>query len=143
MEVTIKKVMSVSNGKYTLFIGPEDKTLMIHVEPSIGQAIHHAATRSKTDRPLTHELIGHILRGMEARLERVIINDVRNNTYYARIILVMKNELGSKWVEVDARPSDSIILALQADRPILMDRKVLDASQDVTDLLNKILSQEN
>ncbi len=143
VQVSIKKVMSLSNGKYTIFIGPEEKTLMIHVEPSIGITIQHVLTRNRSERPLTHELIDHILRGVEAKLERVIINEVRNSTYYARIILHMKNELGNKWIEIDARPSDSIVLALQADCPILMDRNVLNASQDVTDLLNKILSQEN
>jgi bifunctional DNase/RNase len=136
-------VMSLSNGKYTLFIGTENKTLMIHVEPSIGMSIQHVMSGNQSERPLTHELIDHILRGVEAKLERVVINDVRNSTFYARIILHMKNELGEKWIEIDARPSDSIVLALQSGCPILMARNVLDAAQDVTDLLNKIIGQEN
>ena len=68
----------------------------------------------KKERPLTHDLIGRILLGLGARIDHVVINDSRERTFYARIFLRMENELGKKIVEIDARPSDSIVLALPA-----------------------------
>lgn len=142
VEVAIKGVMPTSNG-CAVFLGPESKTIVIYVEQSIGNAISFSLNQTKRDRPLTHDLIANILLGLDATIQRVIINDVNNGTYYARIILKMENELGTKWIEIDARPSDSIVLALQAHKPILIEQKVLDASDDMTEVLERILKQEN
>ena len=97
----------------------------------------------KKPRPLTHDLIGHIFSGLGVELERVVVNDMEDGTYYARIILKMENELGKKIIELDARPSDSMVLALQAKKPIFITRKVLDASDDMTEILERILKQQN
>ena len=93
-------------------------------------------------RPLTHDLIGSILLGLETKLERVLINDVNKGTFFARILLRMENELGRKIVEIDARPSDSIVLALQQQRPILVARAVFDGVDDMTEELQKMLKQQ-
>ena len=71
----------------------------------------------------------------------MIINAVNEGTFYARILLRMKNELGTKIVELDARPSDSTILALQSDRPIFVTRDVFDSVEDMTDILERVLRQ--
>jgi uncharacterized protein len=76
-------------------------------------------------------------------VERVVINDVDSGTFFARIILQMQNELGRKVIEVDARPSDSIVLALQAKKPILVAKKVLESVEDMTEILERILKQQN
>lgn len=142
VEISIKGVMPTSNG-CAVFLGPESKTIVIYVEQSIGAAISYSLNQTKRDRPLTHDLISNILLGLEVTLQRVIINDVHNGTYFARLILKMENELGTKWIEIDARPSDSIVLALQARKPILIEQKVLEASDDMTEVLERILKQEN
>ena len=66
-----------------------------------------------------------------------MINDERDKTFYARILLSMTNELGTKIVEIDARPSDSIVLSLQLKRPIYVARAVFDAVEDRTDVLEQ------
>ena len=76
-------------------------------------------------------------------MDRIVVNDMEEGTYYARIILKMENELGKKIIELDARPSDSMVLALQAKKPIFITRKVLDASDDMTEILERILKQQN
>jgi uncharacterized protein len=96
----------------------------------------------KKERPLTHDLIGHMLMGFEIALERVIINDVNEGTYFARIILHMQNELGRKFLELDARPSDSIVLALQQKRPIFVSRRVFDVVEDMSEILERVLKQQ-
>ena len=99
-----------------IFLGNEDKTFVIRVDPSIGNAINMTMNQVKKERPLTHDLIGLILKGLETSIERVLINGV--DEVFARIILRMENELGKKIIELDARPSDSIVLALQMKQPI-------------------------
>ena len=96
----------------------------------------------KPVRPMTHDLISNIFIGMGVSLQRVIINDVRDRTFFARIILKMDNELGSKICEIDSRPSDAIALALHDERPIYVSNKVLEAEEDMTELLERILKEQ-
>ena len=67
-------------------------------------------------RPMTHDLIKNILEGLSARLERILIHDVRQNIIFARIIL----ELNGKELPIDARPSDAIALAVRVKAPIFV-----------------------
>jgi hypothetical protein len=141
-EVAIKGVMPTSNG-CAIFLGAKLKTFVIYVDQSIGNAIQMTIHNVKKDRPLTHDLIGHMFAGLGVSVERVIINDVDSGTFFARIILHQENELGKKVIEVDARPSDSMVLALQAKKPIFAARKVLDNVEDMTEILERILKQQN
>jgi bifunctional DNase/RNase len=92
---------------------------------------------------LTHDLIGLILRGLETSIQRVLINDVDEGTFFARIILQMENELGKKIIELDARPSDSIVLALQMKQPIHVSNKVLENVEDMSEILERILRKQD
>ena len=96
----------------------------------------------KKDRPLTHDLIGSMLLGLGAQIDHVVVNDAREGTFFARILLRMDNELGKKIVELDARPSDSIVLALQQKRPIYVARAVFDGVDDMSEILDKVLKQQ-
>jgi bifunctional DNase/RNase len=139
---TVKGVVPTPNA-CAVFIGNDEKTFVIYVDKSVGNAIQMTLEGVKKDRPLTHDLIGSILMGLGTRLERVVINDARDHTYYARILLSMENELGTKIVEIDARPSDSIVLSLQHKRPIYVARAVFDAEDDRTELLEQWRKQQD
>jgi bifunctional DNase/RNase len=132
--VTVKGVVPTPNG-CAVFLGNEDKTFIIYVDSFVGTAIQGTLDGVKRDRPLTHDLIGSILIGLGTKLERIVINDERDKTFYARILLSMTNELGTKIVEIDARPSDSIVLSLQQKRPIYVARAVFDAAEEKADVL--------
>jgi uncharacterized protein len=140
--VTIKGVMPTTNG-CAIFIGDNLKTFLIYVDPAVGSAIQMCLAGIKKDRPMTHDLIGSILLGLEAKIEHVLINDTKNGTYYARITLSMSNELGRKIVEIDARPSDSMVLALQLKRKIYVSRKVYENEEDRTEILQRVLKQQS
>jgi len=140
--VVIKGVMPTSNG-CAVFLGNDAKTFVIYVDSGIGEAIQRAVSGEQAERPLTHDLMLTILDGLGAEVERIVICDVEKGTYYARLILSMENELGHKIVEIDARPSDSIVLALASGKPIYTASKVLDAVDDMTEILAKILQQED
>ncbi len=139
--VTVKGVMPTANG-CAVFLGDDDKTFVIYVDHAVGNAIQMTLAGVKKERPLTHDLIGHLLLGLGANLEHVVVNDVSGGTFFARILLRMENELGKKIVEVDARPSDSIVLALQHGRPLFVARKVFDAVEDMTEILERVLKQQ-
>ena len=141
-EVTVKGVMPTSNG-CAIFLGNDEKTFVIYVDPSIGNAINMTMNQIKKERPLTHDLIGLILKGLETSIERVLINDVDEGTFFARIILRMENELGKKIIELDARPSDSIVLALQMKQPIHVAQKVMDNVEDMSEILERILRKQD
>ena len=80
-----------------------------------------------TPRPLTHALLNNILTDLEIGIGRIFINDLRDNTYFAKIDLLR----GPETVTIDARPSDAIALAIRAKAPIFVARKVLEATRTV------------
>ncbi|MDE3084058.1 MAG: bifunctional nuclease family protein [Verrucomicrobiota bacterium] len=140
--VTIKGVMPTANG-CAVFLGNDEKTFVIYVDHFVGNAIQMSLSGVKKERPLTHDLIGSILLGLDAQIDRVIINDMTDGTFFARIILKMKNELAQKIVEIDARPSDSTVLALQSKRPIYVAQKVFESVEDMTEILERVLKRQN
>ncbi|MFO0794457.1 MAG: bifunctional nuclease family protein [Candidatus Brocadiaceae bacterium] len=85
-------------------------------------AIDRAVKGITTPRPLTHDLIGNIIEGLNAGIVKIEINDLRNNTFYAKIILQRNGSL----VEIDSRPSDAIALAMQKNTPIFVARNILE-----------------
>ena len=139
---TVKGVIPTLNS-CAVFLGNTEKTFVIYVDQSVGNAIQMTLNGEKRARPMTHDLIGSILMGLGTRFERVVINDVQNDTFFARILLKMENELGTKIVEIDARPSDSIVLSLQHNRPIYVARAVFDKVADRADVLEQWRSQQS
>ncbi len=138
--VLIKGVMPTSNG-CAVFLGTDDKTFVIYVDQGIGESIQRAVNGEQSERPLTHDLMITLLDGLGAEVERVVINDVDQGTFFARLIVSMENELGHKIIELDARPSDSMVLALSSGKPIYVAASVLDSVDDMTAILEKILEQ--
>jgi bifunctional DNase/RNase len=141
LPIAIKGVMPTANG-CALFLGNEAKTFVIYVDHSVGNAMQLAISGVKRDRPLTHDLIGSILLGLGAQLEHVVINQVNEGTYFARLLLRMENEVAKKIIEIDARPSDSIVLALQHKRPVYVTRAVFDVVEDMTEVLERVQKQQ-
>lgn len=132
--------MPTSNG-CAVFLGTDEKTFVIYVDQGIGMSIQRAVNGEQNERPLTHELMVTLLDGLGAEVERVIINDVDQGTFFARLIVSMENELGHKIIELDARPSDSMMLALSSGKPIYVAKSVIESVDDMTAILEKILEQ--
>ena len=141
VEIQVKAVLPTSGG-CAVFLGNAQKVFVIYIDHGVGLAISMALRQEARERPQTHELIGSVLAGLGAKVDRVIINHFADGVYYARLILVAENELYQrKIVEIDARPSDSIALAVQAKAPIFLTREVWDAVEDVTELYEKMEKQ--
>ena len=87
-------------------------------------AIDRRVRDRKTPRPMTHDLMASLIQLLGAKLERVVVSDLKNNTFYAKLLL---SRAGSaEPIEVDARPSDAIALAVHLDAPIFVEERVLE-----------------
>ena len=112
---------------------------MMLVDQNVGAAIAMFKQGTQMARPLTHDLLANILRALGAKIERVIINDLKHGTYFARLVLSSENELQQKKIiEIDARPSDCIAMATQQLAPIYVSLDVWDELEDMTEELRKI-----
>jgi bifunctional DNase/RNase len=80
-----------------------------------------------TSRPMTHDLFFNTLGDLKARIDKVVISDLRENTFYARIFLVREGES----IEIDSRPSDALALALRFDAGIYVEDDVLEKSRKI------------
>ncbi len=81
-----------------------------------------------TPRPMTHDLLRNMIAELDARVTRVVINDLRDSTFFAQIRVIT----GERTLELDARPSDAIALALRADAPIYVAQSVLEQAQTIS-----------
>src|SRR5262245_27869519 len=88
-------------------------------------AIDRCVRDRKTPRPMTHDLMASLVQALGGRLERVVISDLRNNTFYAKLVLAPSPAADP--VEVDARPSDAIALAVHLGAPIFVEEQVIEA----------------
>lgn len=104
------------------------RILPIWIGPNEALAIAMGLEKVEPERPLTHDLIKNVITGLSASIIKVVVNDIRDNTYYARIYLKVKNSI----TEIDARPSDSIALAIKGSAPIYVEEKVLDKTHTFT-----------
>ena len=141
VEAQVRAVLPF-DGSFAVFIGNEEKTFVIYVDESVGAAISMFMRGVAKERPLTHDLLATVLLAFGAKVERVIINDIQGSVFHARIILSAANELHArKLIELDARPSDSIAMAVQQSAPLFVSRKVWDSVEDVTDTLLEVEKQ--
>jgi bifunctional DNase/RNase len=138
IEAQVRAVLPL-DGSFAVFLGNEEKTFVIYVDESVGTAISMFMRGVSKERPLTHDLIATMLMAFGARVERVIINEAHGSVFHARLILSAENQLHArKVIELDARPSDSIALAVQQSAPLFVARQVWDSVEDMTETLAQI-----
>src|SRR5437763_17076524 len=108
IEVQVRAVLPTSGG-CAGFLGNNDKVFIIYVDQTVGSAITMFMRQITKERPLTHDLMAHLLTALGAKIERIIINDLKNATYYARALIRAENESHQKKIiELSDRQSDCI-----------------------------------
>ena len=137
MPVQIRGVLP-DNTSYALFVGNAEKVFVIQVEPQIGAVIEMFLRQTPKERPLTHDLINRMFQGFGITVERVVITDLKNSTYFARLILQQQNEVARKIVELDARPSDCLAIAAAHKKPIFVTASLFEQVEDMSEVLNRI-----
>jgi bifunctional DNase/RNase len=140
IQVEVKGLVPTPTG-CGVFLSNGDKVIAIFVDHSVAAAITMFMHTIKKPRPLTHDLIANILAGLSVKVEKIVVNDLKDDTFYARMYLTQESELGRNVIEVDARPSDSIAIALQQGCPIYVAQSVWDAAEDMTWALEQASSE--
>jgi bifunctional DNase/RNase len=135
--VNIRGILPAQSG-CAIFVGNDDKVFVIQVEHNMGAIIGMFLRDTPKERPLTHDLMARILEGFNITPKRVIITDLKNSTYYARLVLHQKNELGEKFVEIDARPSDCLAIATAKKCPIFVTSSLFEQVEDMSKVLERI-----
>ena len=91
-----------------------------------------------TPRPMTHDLIKSLLRGLQTGVQKVVVSDLKDDTFYAVIWLERDGEI----ISVDSRPSDALAVALRLDCPIYVEDKVLKSSKVAATVSDKVTNEE-
>jgi len=135
--VDIRGILPASSG-CAIFVGNDEKVFVIQVEHNMGAVIGMFLRDTPKERPLTHDLIASIFKGFNITVERAIITDLKNSTYFARLILQQNNELGRKILEIDARPSDCLALVTAQKRPLFVSSTLFSQVEDMSKWLEEI-----
>jgi len=118
----------LSNMPIIILRDEEDKrSLPIWVGIFEANAIALELEKIATPRPMTHDLIKNILEALDAKVAKVVVNDLKENTFFATIHL----QVGDSEVTVDSRPSDAIALALRVSAPIFVEEEVVRKAKSV------------
>jgi bifunctional DNase/RNase len=115
-----------------------DSVLPIWVGIYEANAIALEIEKVNTPRPMTHDLIKILLMGLDASIRKVVVSELRDDTFYALIWL----ERNGKLMSVDSRPSDALALALRHDCPIYVEDKVLQTSKNSATVSDKVNNEE-
>ncbi len=106
-----------------------ERYLPIWIGPAEADAIAVRLQEVAVARPLTHDLLRSVIDALGARISSIIVNDLANDTFYARVLL----DVDGRSIEIDSRPSDAIALAVRAEVPIYAEETVLDKAGVVLD----------
>lgn len=130
--ITFDKIMQTRS--YTVVIlATEEKRFAIYTDPSIGRTLQMHLTGQEKMRPLTHDLINMMMEGFDIKILQIVINDIQDTIYFARIFFELTDGDRRRIVEIDARPSDCITLALMNNINVYCTREVLEKTVPMVD----------
>jgi bifunctional DNase/RNase len=115
-----------------------DTVLPIWVGIYEANAIALEIEKVTTPRPMTHDLLKNLLTGLDARVHKIVVNDLRDDTFYAVIWVEREGNI----ISIDSRPSDALALALRVDCPIYVEDEVLKNSRLAASVSDRVSSEE-
>ena len=115
-----------------------DTVLPIWVGVYEANAIALEIEKVTTPRPMTHDLIKNVLTGLDTQVHKVVVTELREDTFYAVIWL----DRGGQAISIDSRPSDALALALRVDCPIFVEDEVLKNSKLASNVSDRVTSEE-
>jgi bifunctional DNase/RNase len=141
VEMKIRGLMMdpVTNMPVVILKGVEGESVLpIWVGIYEANAIALEMEKVSTPRPMTHDLLKNLLIGLDAQVQKVVVNDLRDDTFFAVIWLMKEGQN----ISIDSRPSDALALALRADCPIFVEDEVLKTSKLSSTISDKVSSEE-
>jgi len=115
-----------------------DTVLPIWVGMYEANAIALEIEKVTTPRPMTHDLLKNLLVGLDARVHKVVVNELRDDTFFAIIWVEREGQI----ISIDSRPSDALALALRVDCPIFVEDEVLKSSRQAANVSDRVSSEE-
>ncbi len=120
-----------------VFLGNGTKAIVFYIDPSVGASINASLSGQSPARPLTHDLFLLTLKTFGASVSRAVIVRKEQDVYYARLILDAENEIMErKIVELDARPSDCLALAVRCGAPFYVVKELWESLEDMSGVLD-------
>lgn len=123
--ISFNKIMQ-SRAYTVIILGTEKKQFAIYTDPVVGKNLQHLLTGEPPERPSTHNLMDSIFKGLEITPLQVVINNVEDTIYFSRLFLEQKVGDQTQILEIDARPSDCLTLALMYGIPLFCSKEVLE-----------------
>ncbi len=125
--IPVKFEKLMQSKTYTcVVLNAEDQKFAIYTDLPSGKSMQLFLSSIEKPRPYTHELLGRIFRGLEIKVKQVVISDLQDTIYFARVFIEQQRGDLLHIVEIDARPSDCLTLALIQRVPIYCTRAVLE-----------------
>lgn len=130
--ITFNKIMQ-SRAYTVIILGTETKQFAIYTDPLVGRNLQMLLTQEEAKRPYTHNLMDSIFKGLDIRLKQVVINDIEDTIYFSRIYLEQLVGDEQQILEIDARPSDCLTLALMHGAPVYCNKEVFERAVAIED----------
>jgi len=125
-----------------VFLGDGAKAIVFYIDPGVGASINASLSGQQPPRPLTHDLYLLTLEAFGARVSRAVIVRMENEVYFARLIIEAENEIMErKIIELDARPSDCLAIAVRCDAPVYVVRELWESLEDMSQVLAEMRRQ--
>jgi len=124
VQMDLARIIIMENGDSQVIVLKErsgDRQFPILIGMNEALAIDRRVKGIRLQRPLTHDLMANIIEHLDADLEKIVISDLRDHTFYAKLIVRQNGNL----VEIDSRPSDAIALGVTKPTPIFVEEEVL------------------
>ena len=126
-----------------VFLGDGTKSIVFYIDPGVGASINASLSGQMPPRPLTHDLYLLTLQAFGATVSRAVIVRMEQDIYYARLILEAENEIMErKIVELDARPSDCLAIAVRCGAPFFVVRELWESLEDMSSVLREMRDGE-
>lgn len=120
---------------YTVFVlSALNKNFAIYADAKVGQNIQNLLAEKEKQRPYTHDLLSHILNGLDIKMIQTVIYDLQDTVYFAKLFLEQTIDQKKHILELDARPSDCLTLSLMNEVPIFCKKNVFDQVVEIKDV---------
>ncbi|MCH9634595.1 MAG: hypothetical protein S4CHLAM7_13480 [Chlamydiae bacterium] len=126
IELSLDKILQTRSYTVVVLKAPEIK-FSIYMEPHIGETLQAYFSQEKFERPQTFDFLERTLLGLDIDIVRVVLYDIQETTFFSKILYHQKGESLNHLVEVDSRPSDSLLIALRHKAPIYCTEEMLQA----------------
>ncbi|MGB0144058.1 MAG: bifunctional nuclease family protein [Akkermansiaceae bacterium] len=127
-----------------VFLSDGQKVIVFYIDPAIGASINAVLSETSSPRPLSHDLFSQVLEAFGAEVLHATIVRYEGEVFYARLVIKAENEImEKKIVELDARPSDCLALAVRDEAPVFVVQEVWDSLEDMSEALESLRNQDD